>query len=306
MISTGFALWLAACAHSIPASPPAVTSAMTTSIPPAATPTPATPVLDLNAGYPLALNNTWVYRSTRYEGFNSAIMTTTSTITETVVDVKTDPAYVAAKIRQDTSAEIPIAGPSDLQNLRPASTSQYWLVRADRRLYRQDANLDLSNPDSRDSLELTFPLQAMAQWVWLPAKLPTDPDTSGVLRQVLTVGKVQVPAGRFDSCFLIKDRWVTDTVESWFCPGVGWVDRKGDRKGDHNGTPYGSRRVLLRYELDTSSATTPPGPATALTNAAKLARNSPAAGDASGYATRSASSPASTITPAPLLAFRIR
>ncbi len=276
---------------------------MTTSIPPAATPTPATPALDLDDGYPLALNNTWVYKSNRYEGFDpSEIMTATSTITETVVDVKTDPAYVAAKIRQDTSAEIPIAGPSNLQNLRPASTTEYWLVHADHRLYRQDADLDLSNLDNRDSLELTFPLQAMAQWVWLPARLPTDPDTSGVLRQVLTVGKVQVPAGRFDSCFLIKDRWVTDTVESWFCPGVGWVDRKGD----HNGTPYGSRRVLLGHELNTPSATTPPGPATALTNAAKLARNSSAAASASGSATRSASSPANTITPEVVLAFRIR
>ncbi len=217
------------------------------------TPPPTASLTIPRPDYPLAFGNTWVYESTRYEGFNATdIMTATSTITETAVEIQTDPTYFAAKIRQEASPETPIAGLPDLQDLaRPASTTEYWLIVTGDRLYRQDKQPDLSNLQSTDALELVFPLKPDTKWVWLPARLPTDVGTDGVYRQIQSIESVQVPAGRFDNCFLIQNGWVTDTSSGWFCPGVGWVEQKTD----HNGTPFGGHRVLLRYQLNPPSAT---------------------------------------------------
>jgi hypothetical protein len=99
------------------------------------------------ADYPLALNNTWVYESTRYEGFNpQQIMTATQTITETVVEVKSGPSYFAARIDRETSTDVPVIVPQDMESLlRPAESSEYWLVVQDNRIYRQEGEPDLSN-----------------------------------------------------------------------------------------------------------------------------------------------------------------
>lgn len=203
--------------------------------------------MDPSSGYPLTLHDTWVYQSTRYEGFNAgAVMTATSTLTETVVEVKTAPEYYAAKIRREISAETPVASPSDLQNqlARPAETSEYWLLVAGNRIYRQEGEPDLTKLNDQDRLELQFPLSPGDKWGWFPGRLPNAPDLIGtVYRQVLQTGTVKVPAGTFDGCFLIRDGWTTDTSNGWFCPGIGWVEHKSD----HNGTPYGSHWVLVRY-----------------------------------------------------------
>jgi hypothetical protein len=213
------------------------------------------PTLQPAADYPLALNNTWVYESTRYDGFNPRdIMTATQIVTETVIEIKNDPSFVAAKIRQETSADRPVSVPKGWEDmLRPASTVEYWLVVQDNRIYRQERDPDPTNLQDPDSLELVFPFQPGDQWNWLPARLPTEPQTGGIARQVVRTGTVVVPAGQFDHCSLIKEDWADSTVEDWFCPGVGWVVRKSD----HNGTPVGRHWVLVRHASQTSSPSVP-------------------------------------------------
>ncbi|MCL5952419.1 MAG: hypothetical protein M1132_11995 [Chloroflexi bacterium] len=204
--------------------------------------------LDPNFGYPLALGNTWVYASTRYDGFNpSDIMTATQTITETVVEIKNDPSFIAAKIRQETSADVPVSVPKGMEDmLRPASTVEYWLVAQGGRIYRQQKpNPDLMNLQDPDSLELVFPLQQGDTWNWLPARLPFESQTDGIRRQVLRTGPVFLPSAHFDNCALIKEDWADSTVEDSFCPGVGWVEKSSD----HNGTPVGRHLELVKYRV---------------------------------------------------------
>ncbi|HZQ07869.1 MAG TPA: hypothetical protein VFD70_14895 [Anaerolineae bacterium] len=230
---------LIGCASTAPLSIPVPASS------PAAAPTPA----DLSQNiFPLALNNMWVYQVTRYDGFNPRdILTATLVMTETVTEIKTDTNFFAAKIRHEESADVPIYVPPNMQNmLQPGSASEYWLIAQGNRIYREEETPDLARMTDRDSLEFVFPLAANEQWVWLPARLPTDSNPDGVMRDVLKVGTVQVPAGRFDNCYQIQDGWVTNTVINWFCPGVGWVERKGD----HNGTPVGMHAVLVKFMIE--------------------------------------------------------
>ena len=213
------------------------------------TPIPTLPSPEID--FPLALNNTWVFQATRYEGVPiTEILTTTLVITETVVEVKSTSSYFVAKIHRDESAEMPVGDvPPSRQGipLRPATSSEYWLVVSGNRIYRQERNLDLSNLSSTALLEFVFPLKLGEKWYVSDEKAKLHPtyDDDWMLRKVTKVDTVVVPAGRFDNCFFLAEVWAGTTFETWFCPNVGIVDAKSD----HHGTPMGWHQVLTRYQL---------------------------------------------------------
>ncbi len=226
---------------------------------PTATPTPeptatASPAAPPSPGpeidFPLALDNTWVFQFTRYEGVPiNEILTTTLVVTETVVEVKNISSYLVAKIHREESAEIPVGEvpPRRGAPLRPATSSDYWLVVSGNRMYRQERELDLSSL-STALLEFVFPVKLGEKWYQSDEKAklyPTYAD-DGMLRKVTKVGTVVVPAGEFNNCFFLVEVWAGTTFETWFCPNVGVVDRKVD----HHGTPGGFRQVLIRYQLN--------------------------------------------------------
>ncbi len=198
-------------------------------------PTVSSPEID----YPLALNNTWVYHATFYDGVPiTEIRTSTWVITETVVEVKNMSPYFVAKIHRDESAEIPVVVPQARQDepLRPATSSDFWLVVSGNRLYRQERNLDPSSLYTTAKLELVLPLEVGKTWNLFDGGIP---------RQVMKFGTVTVPAGDFNNCFLFDDAWTGTSSETWFCPSVGIVEEKMD----HHGTPVGGHHVLVRYQL---------------------------------------------------------
>jgi hypothetical protein len=210
-------------------------------------PPPPGPEID----FPLALNNTWVFQLTWYEGVPiTEIMTTTRVVTETVVEVKSISSYFVAKIHREESAEIPVGDvPPSWQGvpLRPATSSDYWLVVSGNRMYRQERNLDLSSL-STALLEFVFPVKLGEKWYRSDEKAKLNPTYADdwMLRKVTKVGTVVVPAGEFNDCFFLEEEWAGYTAETWFCPNVGIVDEKGD----HHGTPEGFRQVLIRYQLN--------------------------------------------------------
>jgi len=225
-----------------------------------ATPTPepiaaASPTAPPSPGpeidFPLALDNTWVFQFTRYEGVPiTEIITTTRVVTETVVEVKNISSYLVAKIHREESAEIPVGDvPPSWQGvpLRPATSSEYWLVVSGNRMYRQERNLDLSSLNTA-LLEFVFPLELGEKWYQSDevAKLNPTYAEGWMLRKVTKVGTVVVPAGHFNNCFFLEEAWAGTTFETWFCPNVGVVDQKAD----HHGTPGGFRQVLIRYQLN--------------------------------------------------------
>lgn len=213
--------------------------------PPTAAPPPS-PEID----FPLALGNTWVFQLTRYEGVTTGeIITTTSVVTETVVEVNNPLSFLVAQVRREESAEMPVGEvPPSWQgiSLRTATSGDYWLVLSGNRLYRQEGNLDLSSL-STALLEFVFPLQLGNKWYQSDEKAKLNPTYGDdwMLRKVTLAGAVAVPAGEFDDCFFLEEAWAGTAFETWFCPGVGVVDRKSD----HHGTPGGFREVLIRFQV---------------------------------------------------------
>lgn len=243
---------LAAAMLATPTPEPTATASLT------ATPTPepiaaASPTTPPSPGpeidFPLALDNTWVFQFTRYEGVPiTEIITTTLVVTETVVEVKSISSYLVAQIHREESAEIPVGDvPPSWQGvpLRPATSSEYWLVVSGNRMYRQERNLDLSSL-STALLEFVFPVKLGEKWYQSDeiAKLNPTYAEGWMLRKVTKVGTVVVPAGHFNNCFFLEEAWAGATFETWFCPNVGIVDQKAD----HHGTPGGFRKVLIRYQ----------------------------------------------------------
>jgi hypothetical protein len=227
-----FATTLSACATmAVPTAPTPVPS-VAASVTQTTAPTPR-PMAD----YLLALNNTWVYEATYYSGYNASdVVTTTSIITERIVEIQTGPDYSAARIQQEYSPEV---------------SSEYWRVVTGDRVYRQEGDLDLSTLRKQGEVELVFPLQLGAEWYQGEGmeKLYPAHDNGSMLWKVTKIGSATVPAGSFDGCYFLEKEIGGVTFENWFCPGVGWVDMKAD----HHGTPFGSRWVLLRFSTKTAS-----------------------------------------------------
>lgn len=213
---------------------------------PPSLPTPPSSMTD----FPLHPGNTWTYLVGRYDGFNpSEIATSTYIITETVISVSTDSSYYVATMRREPGTEFPIYVPASIGELPhgPPTPEDYWLIADGNRLYRQWRNLDLSSLHMEGELDLMLPLQVGAKWHQSDEMAKLDPENknNSMLWQVTRASSVTVPAGTFENCYLLEETIGGVTFEDWFCPGVGWVDMKAD----HHGTPFGDRRLLLRYQL---------------------------------------------------------
>jgi hypothetical protein len=177
-------------------------------------------------------------------------MTATRTVTETIVDLQINSTHLAANVYREESAEEPVVVPESMQDfsvLYPANSSKYWLVFSDNRVYRQEGDLDLDSLHDTGTLEFVFPLQLGEKWYLTNAMAELNPDKSvdSMLRKVVHVNTVTIPAGSFEDCFLLAEVIGGTTFEQWFCPGVGLVDKRSD----HHGTPYGAREVLVQYDL---------------------------------------------------------
>ncbi|MBI5879634.1 MAG: hypothetical protein HZB53_18445 [Chloroflexi bacterium] len=210
----------------------------------------ATPVQDVGVAFRLSVGSFRVYQVTRYQAYPiPETMTVTRVVTDTVVNVETIAPYVVATIHRSEHAETAVAVPASMLDiLMPAGSRNYWLIAKGNRLYRQDNKLDLSALDEA-LLELVFPLTLGAQWYQsdlLAKSNPTPRADAYMLRKVTDVGAVTVPAGHFDSCYFLQEEWAGTTFENWYCPAVGWVDRKAD----HHGTPEGWREVLIHYQMN--------------------------------------------------------
>jgi hypothetical protein len=179
------------------------------------------------------------------------IITTTIVATETIAEMKSVSGVLTARVHREESAEQPVDKvPVSWQGvaLRSATSIDYWLIVSGNRVYRQDNRLDSSNLDGA-LLEFMFPLRIGDEWYISDAKarlVPTPIPDDFLLRQVKQVGDVVVPAGHFNNCFLMQEKWAGTSFATWFCPQVGIVDRRVD----HQGTPEGFHEVLVKYQLN--------------------------------------------------------
>jgi hypothetical protein len=192
---------------------------------------------------PLSVGNYWVYRVTRYEGFNpNDIMTTTFTMTDTITGVEIKDGFFVATVQSERSAEtlVEVRGNYPVADgLWPVTTETYWLIVDDNRVLRQDDRLNLSDLQSRVLVEFVFPISLNSQWSMYNAK------DAPLNRKVTKVGSITVPAGTFADCSYLEGVIGGTAFEDWFCPGNGVVWSNAQ----HRGTPYGSKRELAGYKV---------------------------------------------------------
>jgi hypothetical protein len=190
---------------------------------------------------PLNVGNYWVFRATRYDGFNpNDMMTATLTMTDSIASVETKDGLLIATVQSERSAETlakvrgtyPVTG-----SLQPATTETYWMIVDGNRVLRQDDKLDLSDLQSRALVEFVFPISLNSQWSMYSA------EDAPLNRKVTKVGPIAVPAGTFTDCLYLEGVMGGMTLEDWFCPGIGIVWHNAD----HHGTPYGNKRELVSY-----------------------------------------------------------
>ena len=193
---------------------------------------------------PLNVGNYWAYRVIRYDGFNpNDIMTATLTMTDTIANVEIQNEFFVATVQSERSTEtlVEVRGSYPVtDSLQPATTQTYWLIVDNNRVLRQDDKLDFSDLESRVSVEFVFPLERNNEWSMFNTK------DAPLNREIIKVGSITVPAGTFTDCFYIGgDAYAGTTFEKWFCPGIGIVWENFI----HHGTPYGSKRELIRYSV---------------------------------------------------------
>jgi hypothetical protein len=192
---------------------------------------------------PLRVGNSWTYKVTRYEGFNSDdMMTVSSTMTDSVSHFETNGDFLVATIQSVRSAEVlvDLLGNYPVTNsLQPTSTVTYWLIVDGNRVLRQDDKLNLSDIQSQVLVEYVFPINLDSQWSISNAK-------DAPLNQKITkAGSITVPAGTFTGCFYLEGDIGGMTFNEWFCPGIGMVWYNAE----HHGTPFGSRQELVSYKV---------------------------------------------------------
>lgn len=192
---------------------------------------------------PLSTGNSWAYRVTRYDGFNSNDhMAATYTQTDSVTRVEVKNGFFIATMQSEHTAEILV----DVQgnypatdSLQPATTETYWLIVDGDRVLRQDGQLNLSDLQSQVFVQFVFPLRLNSQWSMYNAK------DAPLNRKVTKVGSITVPAGTFADCFYLEGEIGGMTFDDWFCPGIGVVWSNAE----HHGTPFGNKQELLSYQV---------------------------------------------------------
>jgi len=192
---------------------------------------------------PLRVGNSWTYKVTRYEGFNSDdMMTVSSTMTDSVSHFETNGDFLVATIQSVRSAEVlvDLLGNYPVTNsLQPATTKIYWLIVDGNRVLRQDDKLNLSDLQSRVLVEFVFPINLDSQWSISNAK------DAPLNQKVTKAGSITVPAGTFTGCFYLEGDIGGMTFDEWICPGIGvvWYN------AEHHGTPFGNRQELVSYNV---------------------------------------------------------
>jgi hypothetical protein len=196
-----------------------------------------------NQELPLRVGNSWVYRVTRYDGFNpNDIMTATFTMTDTITGAEMKDGLFVAAVQSEHTAEtlVEVHGNYPVtDSLQPVTTETYWLIVDSNRVLRQDDKLNLSDLQSRVLVQFVFPISLNSQWSMYNAK------DAPLNRKVTKVGSITVPAGTFTHCYYLEGVIGGMTFEDWFCPGIGVVWSNDE----HHGTPYGDKRELVSYKI---------------------------------------------------------
>lgn len=191
--------------------------------------------------YPLAPGTTWMYR---YEEYQSAtqdttrIISATSVLTETVIDSRYSEDFYLVQVK--TSRRLVDADKEWVANEDGADT--FWYIVNGGKVYEASPPFDIDTIDT-DNLKLLYNLPLSDGQGWCPYEAESSSSTPEALQNcsgrstIQAIGRLDTPAGTFEDCYEIVERYNNGSVITRFCNGVGQVsahfDHAGSRFGYH-------------------------------------------------------------------------
>jgi hypothetical protein len=200
--------------------------------------------------YPLTPGTTWVYR---YDEYQSApqdathIISATSLLTETVINNRYLGDYYLAQV--GTSRKFVSMDEEWVENGDVASTS--WYAIDGGRIYESSLPLDIHAVDMAN-LKLLYDLPLFDGQSWCPYDVERSSSNPEVMQNcsgrstVQAIGRLDTPAGAFEDCYEIIERYNNGSVIKRFCNGVGLVSTHFD----HVGSRFGFHEELQDFTRD--------------------------------------------------------
>lgn len=195
--------------------------------------------------FPLELGRTWVYSQEFYAPSSvhrGQIVTATSILTETVVEIVQDGTTLTALVHP--SREL-LSVPPDYPFDTDVEYRDFWYVVEGTELWL--VNETGTSPTDKSvyrQLLYDFPLALDKEWCPDNPSYPRACSSAG-MRRVIDAGAYTTPAGTFTNCYQTHEYYNGGGPFIWFCPGVGIVAETYD----HGGTPFGNRKTLIDYRV---------------------------------------------------------
>ncbi len=196
---------------------------------------------------PFQPGTSWIYERTEYDQIpgSTDVLTHTLLVTETAVSVQQQPPYTIIEMRRQMPDTM-FASTKDLS---------YWYILDGQTLYRQEGMLNVEKVTDDGRIELVFPLTPGASWHSLPSLRDSDPkrQINSWLRRVERLETVETPAGAFEQCAYFTEVAAGNYMQTWYCPDVGFVQRRDD----HAGTRFGYAETLIAIKHQKTEQITP-------------------------------------------------
>jgi hypothetical protein len=202
---------------------------------------------DVLQDYPLTVGTRWVYRYDEYQPAPqdaTRTISATSVLTETVVDGQSSGDTYLVQV--ETSRKFVDRDQEWVEHGDVDSIP--WYVITGGRIYGSALPLVTRPPDTAD-LKLLYDLPLFDGQSWCPYEAEsssTDPDAMQYCSgrsTVQAIGRLDTPAGVFEDCYEIVERYNNGSIIKRYCNGVGLVSAHFD----HTGSKFGYHKELQAF-----------------------------------------------------------
>jgi|GEM_PF-3134226 len=197
--------------------------------------------------YPLIPGVTWVYTYDEYQPAPqdaTHVISATSVLTETVISSRPSGDYYLAQVE---SSRLFVDMDDDWVKSGEDESIAWYVIDAGR-IYESALPLDIHPPDMAD-LKLLYDLQLFDGQSWCPyetegsSAYPQAVQNCSGRSTVQAIGRLDTPAGAFEDCYEIVERYNNGSVIKRFCNEVGLVSAHFD----HAGSQFGYHKELQAF-----------------------------------------------------------
>jgi len=212
---------------------------------------PGMPADPLQGEFNLTKGTRRVYLYSEYEPAISdptQIITAQFQLTQTVTGISRANGLILVDVLSEQKTIQMPAGLADYMPL-PLTGDSWYIIKGRQGFETGDA----VNPATIDTgtLPLTFDFPLSVNKSWCPFLIDLKDPTHSLKSNCDNGGKLtilqhtdyQVPAGKFEDCYQIKQCYNDGCFLEWFCTGVGVVESKYD----HAGSRFGFEQVMTGY-----------------------------------------------------------